>query len=178
MKLIQKIVDRINQEDLWESEMVLHRNQYLKVMGSSDTNLYYVVHGSLRIYIINEFEEQTIRFGYQDNFIASLDSFISEKPSDYYIQALKKTHVKIIGKKTFMALMATSAENIQIWQDVLMNIIYEQLERERDILCTSPLERYKRVLARSPQLLQQIPNKYIACYLRMTPETLSRLKKS
>ena len=52
------------------------------------------------------------------------------------------------------------------------------MERERDILTSSPLERYNRVLKRSPLLFQEIPNKYIADYLRMTPETLSRIKKS
>jgi hypothetical protein len=56
--------------------------------------------------------------------------------------------------------------------------VLQQMERERDILTSSPLERYKRVLERSPQLFQEIPNKYIASYLRMTPETLSRIKKS
>ena len=57
-------------------------------------------------------------------------------------------------------------------------LILQQLEREKDILTSSPIERYKRVLKRSPQLFQEIPNKYIADYLRMTPETLSRIKKS
>jgi len=54
----------------------------------------------------------------------------------------------------------------------------QQMERERDLLTSSPMERYLRVKDRSPQLFQEIPNKYIASYLRMTPETLSRLKKS
>ncbi len=53
----------------------------------------------------------------------------------------------------------------------------QQLEREIDILTKSPKERYERVLRRSPQLFQEIPNKHIANYLRMSPETLSRLKK-
>jgi len=60
----------------------------------------------------------------------------------------------------------------------LEQLTLQQLEREKDILTSSPLERYKRVLKRSPQLFQEIPNKYIADYLRMTPETLSRIKKS
>ena len=49
---------------------------------------------------------------------------------------------------------------------------------EIDILTNSPKERYKRVLKRSPQLFQEIPNRHIANYLRMSAETLSRLKKS
>lgn len=52
------------------------------------------------------------------------------------------------------------------------------MERERDLLIESPKERYLRVFKRNPKLFQIIPNKHIANYLRMSPETYSRLKKS
>lgn len=175
LEQIKAEIDRLN---LWEKTMVLNRNDYLKVAGSIDTNLYFVVSGSLRIFVISEFEEHTIRFGYENNLISSVDSFISEKPSEYYIQALKKTELKMIGKAAFKKLIETSDALQQSWNTMLELLVFQLLERERDILITSPVERYKRVLQRSPQLFQEIPNKYIASYLRMTPETLSRIKKS
>lgn len=178
MNLIANFIAQIDHQNLWDNQLQLKRKEFLKVKGSINTNLYFVVSGSLRIYVLEEFEENIIRFGYKDNFIASLDSFISEKQSDLYIQAIKKTELKVIQKTTFMNFVESSAENIKIWHLMLQNLIFQQMERERDILTSSPLERYKRVLARSPQLFQEIPNKYIASYLRMTPETLSRIKKS
>ena len=60
---------------------------------------------------------------------------------------------------------------------MLENLVVQQIEREKDLLTQSPRERYERVLKRSPQLFQEVANKYIATYLRMSPETLSRLKK-
>lgn len=57
-------------------------------------------------------------------------------------------------------------------------LLNSMLEREIDLLTSSPFERYNRILERSPQVFQEIPLKYIASYLRMTPETLSRLRKS
>lgn len=107
-----------------------------------------------------------------------MDCFISEQPSDLYIQAIKKTELKVIKKTTFMNLVESSEENKKIWHLILGDLIFQQMERERDILTSSPIKWYKRVLSRSPQLFQEIPNKYIASYLRMTPETLSRIKKS
>lgn len=175
---ISAFIEKIDNQNLWDNSLELKRNEYLKVKGSIDTNLYFVISGSLRIYVLDEFEENTIRFGYKNNFIAALDSFISEQPSDLYIQAIKKTELKVIKKSTFMNFVESSNENTKNWHTILGNLIYQQMERERDILTSSPLERYKRVLARSPQLFQEIPNKYIASYLRMTPETLSRIKKS
>ncbi|MCK0146243.1 Crp/Fnr family transcriptional regulator [Arenibacter sp. F26102] len=178
MNPIAHLKEQLDQEGLWTAELELNRNQYLKVQGSMDTNLYWVAEGSLRIFVVEENEEHTIRFGYKDNFIVALDSFLNEMPSDLYIQALKKTKLKVIGKATFMDFMKSTPENNTTWQLMLEQLVLQQMERERDILTVSPLERYKRVLKRSPQLFQEIPNKYIASYLRMTPETLSRIKKS
>ena len=64
------------------------------------------------------------------------------------------------------------------WIQILGVLLLDSMEREIDILTKSPQARYQRVLNRSPRLFQEIPNKYIASYLNMTPETLSRLKKS
>lgn len=178
MNLISILIDKITANNLWDKEFVLQRNEFLKEKGTIDTNLYLVVTGSLRIFVVDEFEEHTIRFGYKDNLIASLDSFLNEQPSDFYIQALKKTTIKSISKKKYLSFINSSQEYKEIWLSILEKFVLQQMERERDILTSSPLERYRRVLKRSPKLFQEIPSKYIACYLRMTPETLSRIKKS
>ncbi|MDW7695847.1 Crp/Fnr family transcriptional regulator [Flammeovirgaceae bacterium SG7u.111] len=178
MNILEKLKADIEEQRLWEKDLTLSRNEYLKVAGSVDTNMYFVVSGSLRIFVMDEYEEHTIRFGYQGSFFASLDSFIGELPSDYYIQAIKKTELKVMGKRQFMAFVHSSSENQELWNKILEQIISQQLERERDILTSSPIKRYKRVMERSPKLFQEIPHKYIASYLRMTPETLSRIKKS
>ncbi len=171
------ITDKIENQQLWERTKSLKRNEFLKHGIGIDTNLYFVVSGTLRIFVIDQEEELTIRFGYQENIIAALDSYISEKPSDLHIQALKETHLKVISKKTFMDFIQGDEQMQQTWYQLLEQFVYQQMERERDILISSPVERYKRVLTRSPQLFQEIPHKYIASYLRMTPETLSRIKK-
>lgn len=178
MNHIAHFIQQIDDQNLWDNQLFLKRNEFLKSKGSIDTNLYFIVSGTLRIFVDEDVEEHIIRFGYKNNFIAALDSFISEKPSDLCIQALKKTELKVIQKRTFMQFVESSAENTKVWLLMLGELIFQQLERERDILTSSPALRYKRVLARSPQLFQEIPNKFIASYLRMTPETLSRIKKS
>ncbi|AOM78376.1 Crp/Fnr family transcriptional regulator [Pedobacter steynii] len=163
--------------ELSERTITIDRNEFLKVKGSIDTNIYYVESGSLRIFVLDEFEEQIIRFGYKNNLILSLDSFLTGKPSGLYIQAIKKTVVKIITKHQIDHFLKTET-NRNFWTTILEKLVIQQMEREIDILTNSPKVRYERVLKRSPQLFQEIPNKYIANYLRMSAETLSRLKKS
>lgn len=163
-------------EELSEKTISLDRNEFLKVKGSIDTNLYFVESGSLRIFVLDNEEEQTIRFGYTGNLIASVDSVLTGKPSLFYIQAIKKTVLKVITREQLNKFLALDANRL-LWTSILENLILQQLEREIDLLTTSPKERYQRVLSRSPQVFQEIPHKHIANYLRMSAETLSRLKK-
>ena len=163
--------------ELSDKEITIDRNGFLKVKGSIDTNLYYIESGSLRIFVLDKYEEQTIRFGYKENLIASLDSFLTGKPSGLFIQAIKKTVLKVVTKEQIDKFLEIES-NRNLWTKILENLVIQQMEREIDILTNSPKERYERVLKRSPQLFQEIPNRHIANYLRMSPETLSRLKKS
>ncbi|MFD1553517.1 Crp/Fnr family transcriptional regulator [Putridiphycobacter roseus] len=177
MDPLNELILAIEKAGLWESEKTFQRNEFVKVNGQIDLNIYFIVTGCLRIYIQDESNEHTIRFGYPKNLIAALDSYLSEAPSDLVVQAIRKTKVKIISKGKFQALIQSSPVLHLLWQNLLEALIFQQLEREKDILIQSPAKRYARVLARSPQLFQEVPNKYIASYLRMTPETLSRLKR-
>lgn len=178
MNPVEFLLSEIESRGLFDKQITLERNDFLKHNGTKDTNIYYVENGSLKIFILNEDQEQIIRFGYQNDFVLALDSFFTDGISEFSIQALKKTTVKVLRKEAFLELIYSNNEFIKLWVKLLEQLIIQQMEREKDILTHSPKERYERVLQRSPQLFQIIPHKHIANYLRMTPETLSRLKKS
>lgn len=162
---------------LFEKTILLERGGFLKKAGSTDTNIYYIEEGTVYAFIVDGEEERIVRFGYKGNIIVSLDSFLTESPSEFYIQAIKKCRVKIVTKRSFTRFIAQNKEGAVLWTKMLENLVVQQIEREKDLLIQSPRERYERVLKRSPQLFQEVANKYIAAYLRMSPETLSRLKK-
>lgn len=167
----------LDENKLWKETRTYKRNDFIKHGNTIDTNLYFVVEGSVRVYIAHENEEKVIRFGYKNSIITALDSFFTGLPSLFYIQTIKKTTVKILSKETLNQLITTHPTINIFWNKNLEELAIQQLEREIDILTNSPKERYLRVLKRSPQLFQEIPNKHIASYLRMSPETLSRIKK-
>ena len=158
-------------------EIVLKRNEILRSGKVIDTNIYFVADGSLRIFIEDGDAEQNIRFGYKNNLVVYMDAFLSGSPSSYHIQALKKTTLKIIPKETLNRFIAQHPDQLKVWLALLEELVLQLLEREKDILTTSPVQRYQRLLRRSPRLFQEISNRHIANYLRMSPETLSRLKK-
>ncbi|MGC1244101.1 MAG: Crp/Fnr family transcriptional regulator [Chryseosolibacter sp.] len=157
---------------------VIAKGEFLIREGDIERNLYLVESGAIRVFYLTEFEEMTIRFGYKGSMITSLSSFIKATPSEFYIDAIRKTSLKIISKERLVALVNESIENLKQYNALLESLITQQIEREVDLLITSPTERLNRVLQRSPNLFQEIPLKYIASYLRMTPETLSRIRNS
>lgn len=158
-------------------KIVVKRNEFLMRSGMVEQNIYLVEDGALRIFFLSEFEEHTIRFGYKDSIITSLSSFFSGAPSDLYIQAIRKSTIFSISKHDFNTFIHSDPLRLKQYNVLLQALIVQQMEREVDILTYSPLERYNRVMERSPQLFQEIPAKYIASYLRMSPETLSRIRK-
>lgn len=178
MTVFEKLLTQISESKLWEATRMINRNEYIKVAGSNESHLYHILSGSVRIFMIDENEEHTIRFGYQNSIVTCLDSFLTNRPTSFYIQALKKTELRAVTKTDFNVLMDQTPMNQNLWKQILEAFVIQQMERETDLLTKQPEERYRRVLARSPQLFQEIPHKYIASYLRMSPETLSRLKKS
>ncbi len=175
---LEQLKEKMNLRGLWQPTIVLQRNEYLKLPDTTDTRIFLLHEGSMRIFINDDKEEHTIRFAYPGNLFTSMDSFFSEKPSPMAIQALRRTNISMMSKDVFVSFLESDEENRRLWQQILQGLIVQQLEREVDLLTSSPAERYLRVLHRSPQLFQEIPHRFIASYLRMTPETLSRLKKS
>jgi CRP-like cAMP-binding protein len=165
-----------SKEHLKSERRELSRHEYLLTPGVVENHIYYIEEGALRLFYVSRNAEHDIRFGYTGNIITSLDSFLSGKTSQYYIQAIRKTIVYQIPKMTFFEFVRGDIQSLKEYSGLMEQLALQQLEREIDLLTEAPVERYNRVLERSPQLFQEIPLKYIASYLRMTPETLSRLR--
>jgi CRP-like cAMP-binding protein len=163
---------------IWSEVIELNRGDMLIKGGEIESHIYFVKSGALRAFVLTDDLENTIRLGYQGNIINALPSFLSGKPSEIYIEALKHSNVQKAHKTDILNLIKNSPKFQEIWRKLLEQLFLDQFEREVDLLHPQPEQRYARVFSRSPQLFQHIPSKYIADYLRMTPETLSRLKKS
>jgi CRP-like cAMP-binding protein len=160
------------------SKITLLRNEFLIQAGQVENHAYIVNEGSLRVFYLTEKEEHTIRFAYKGSFFTALDSFLSGNPTQYYIQALKKTELTVVEKTALKKTVYQNTALTKSYIETLENAFLQQMEREIDLLTNSPSERFNRILKRNPQVFNEIPHRHIAAYLRMTPETLSRLKKS
>lgn len=154
------------------------RGHILMASGSVERNIYYIDRGAVRAVYYHDGQEFNIRFAYQGSIITSLPSFFDGSPSQFSIEALRKTRVRLLDRESYLNWIKSEPNGMQMYLMQLEQLISQLMEREMDLLIHSPAERLERVLARSPQLFQEIPAYHIANYLRMTPETLSRLRKS
>jgi CRP-like cAMP-binding protein len=160
----------------WSHSVQLKRNDFLVSKGQVETNLYYVMSGSMRIFYPVKDEEICAGFAYDNNLICSYPSFIRQQPSDYAIQALTTTNLHFIKRANFYELFRLHHDIESAWRMLEEEALVGKIEREVEMLTFTPEERYKRLMDRSPHIFQIIPRKYIASYLRMSPETLSRIK--
>ena len=172
------IIELLENDDLWSSIKTIERNEFISKPGEIERQIYFVEDGALRVFFLTEFEENTIRFGYKNSIMTSLPSFFNEQPSIFYVQAIRKCKIRFMEKQKFLDFVHQEPARKDQFNLFLQSLITQQIEREIDILTFSPVERLRRVQERSPQLFQEIPSKYVASYLRMTPETLSRIRKS
>ncbi|MBK9247547.1 MAG: Crp/Fnr family transcriptional regulator [Ignavibacteria bacterium] len=180
MKQLLQIKDRIDNHYpfLWKKKITLQRNEYLIHEGEFANGMYFIQKGALHVFLNYDGDIQTMRFGYENSFICALDSFVGNCPTKFTIQAIKCTQLLKITRCDFFRIIATDEVLRESWMQALGITLNQHIEREIDLLHTSPVDRYFRLLERSPKVFQEIPSKYIASYLRMAPETLSRLLKS
>ncbi|WP_232826562.1 Crp/Fnr family transcriptional regulator [Lewinella sp. IMCC34183] len=174
---MQTLIQLLDEAGLFTGHRTLRRGEYLMLAGQRDRNLYYVESGTLVVTVVINDEEQCTRFGYAGEVVAAIDSQVGGEPSKFGIKALRKSVLRVANYGAYHDFMRADPDRHAAYEASLGWLICGLLEREIDLLTPSPEERYRRVLERSPRLFQEVPAKYIANYLRMTPETLSRLKK-
>ena len=145
--------------------------------GQTEPYFYFVLKGVHHLYYQTpNGDEITLGFSFDDNFSGSYESFITQKPSTIYFQTLTDTDVLAIGHTDINELFDTY-KNFERWGRLFIQyIFFGRGKREIELATLSAEERYHIFMQRIPAELQAITQKYIASYLSMTPETLSRIR--
>ncbi len=140
--------------------------------------IYWVAKGLIRQFYYKNGKELTEYMATENSIFMSIESLFKEKPSTQQIQALEPTILFALPKKK---LEHEAVRNVNI-QMLYRKILEESLiisQVHADMLrFESAQERYAKLVKRSPQLVLRAPLVYIASYLQMTPETLSRVRTS
>lgn len=158
-------------------EKVFAKNDYLLREGKICRHLYFLKHGALRGYYNADGKDITHWFGFEDNFVTSFHSFITEQPSVEHIQFMEGSIVYAISKEKLNNLFNQYHEI-----ERLVRIAYEKYyirleERYVNAQFKTAAELYSNLLQQSPHIIERVPLGYISSYLGITQETLSRIRK-
>lgn len=153
------------------------KNDILLQKGNVSKEFYYVHAGGIRTFYIDKKGYEKTRYVMLDNEIGTtLYSFIAQKPSIEFIEALDDTALLAISYQDFYRLI----KEIENWKNFYQKILekaYSFQNRKIETLVTLTAKlRYEQLLTENPVLVQRLSNKVLASYLDMREETLSRLK--
>ena len=149
-----------------------------KILGEGDTceYIYWVVKGLVRQYYFKNGKDLTEYMATENTIVMSIESLFMEKPSSQIIQTLEPTIVYAMSKKELEAVAMRSV-NIQIlYRKILEESLIISQQRADMLRFESAQDRYQKLVKSCPQLVLRAPLVYIASYLQMTPETLSRVR--
>jgi CRP-like cAMP-binding protein len=144
--------------------------------GEKETHLHFVVKGLARKFFYKDKEEIITQLAKEGELISSSVSFLTGSGSDYIVETIEPT--------TFISLSGENMEELyrisNRWQRLGRLVITELfLEKERwelERISYSTRERFVRFVSTNHELFQRVPQKYLASYLNIKPETFSRLK--
>lgn len=158
-------------------QVVFAKNQHLLTEGKICRHLYFLEKGALRGYYNVEGKEITHWFGFENDFITSFHSFITQEPSVESLQLLEGSILWSISKDQLTELFNR-------FHDIerLMRIAYEKYyirleERYVNAQFKTAAERYEHLLINTPHILERVPLGHVASYLGISQETLSRIRK-
>lgn len=167
--------------DILESILVpmrFSRGEKIVDQGDVCDSIYYVDRGMVREYYFKNHKEVTEYIAVDGNIFMCIESLFMEEPSQLIAESLETSYVYALPKKR-LEEVALHNVNIQI---LYRKILEESLiisQRRADLLrFESAKDRYRKFCKLNPKMIMKAPLVYIASYLQMTPETLSRVRSA
>jgi CRP-like cAMP-binding protein len=139
-------------------------------------NIYWVEQGAIRSYYLKNGNEITTWFTFENEFITSFYSFISNAPSHETIELLEDSILYGLTFQDLNALTEAFPPINQLYRRVL-EINFIKQEKKLAERFDTATEKYEDLIVNYPQILQRVPLGHIASYLGITQSTLSRIRR-
>jgi CRP/FNR family transcriptional regulator, anaerobic regulatory protein len=151
------------------------RGAFLSEEGKVCDHIAFINKGYLRIYITDDVEEITVNLAGPGDFISSFASFLSRTPSLEYVRAVTDAEVFLIHYD-HLQLLYKHHHFEKLGRRIIENYFIEKDNRVVSLIKDSAETRYKKFMNESPDFLLNMPLQYIASFLGIKPETLSRIR--
>ena len=177
LKKIYRISDKA-QEALSNKlkKVSLKKGDLLLMQGNTCKHLYFLQQGCIRGYYYLDHKEVTHWFGFDNDFVTSFHSFITQQPSVESLEALEDTILWSISHQSLYELYDTFPEIERLGRMAYEKYYIRLEERYVNAQFKTAAQRYQELLDTNSHILQRVSLGRIASYLGISQETLSRIR--
>jgi CRP-like cAMP-binding protein len=184
---LKKVIDSVHKlnEEEWQAfagiwkPVHFKRKQVITTAGSKENYLYFVSEGVQRVYYFDEQErEATLVFTYASSFGGVVDALLTEQDSKYFYETISDSTLLQAPYIKLKQLMQQYQPIETLVRKLLSLSLSGLLERLVELQCFSSEEKFRKLLKRSPHILQLVPHKYLANYLGINATNFSKLMNS
>jgi len=147
--------------------------------GEVSRRAFLIEKGCLRVWFMNRGRDVTAQFFFENEGLSSIESFRTGSPSLFTIEAIEPSIVWALSKEDYDEVEREARTDIRTL-GALLDAAYTRqihyMKLFRSFLRDRPQERYRRLVEEEPRIVQRVPQRYIASYLGITPESLSRIR--
>jgi len=156
-------------------------NSILLMPGNTCTHLYFVVNGGFVCRYFNENLEipKTINFYLDDlhPFMACVDSYFAQQPTACELRAVRDSVVLSMSKKNLDAMIQSNPVLQGFYDSLVIQALVEENELKLKIISHNAEQLYQYLLDELPAVIQKVPSKYIAEFMGISAEWLSKVKR-
>lgn len=160
----------------WE-EVAFKKGDLVTQAGNTENYFYIVLEGIQAIYILTpKGDKKVIGFSFTGSFSGVYDSFLKTSASHYFLETLTESRLIRMSKESYDRLFELYPEFNEWGRIAHQELLIGRVQREVELITMTAKERFEVFMSRCPKALLDIPQKYLASYLNMTPETFSRMR--
>ena len=169
-----------NEEEIFLNKLVFKKfkkKEMILMEGEVCSNAFFINKGCLRYFFNIEGNESTGQFFFENAWYTDFESFIQGNPASENIQALEKTEVLLLSRTSMLELFEQIPKFEKFGRLIAENAFLGVKARNNSFLNQTPEERYRELIESRPKVVNRIAQIYIASYLGIKPESLSRIRK-
>jgi CRP-like cAMP-binding protein len=144
--------------------------------GEVEEYINFIDSGLVRKYYKKENEEINTQISYEGHIIHAQESFHSRTPSEYTIETIEPSELTSITYECLEGIYSTSEKMQRLGRLVITSTMVLKDKWQSQLVKLTPRERFLNFVSNHPELMQRVPQKYLASYLNIKPETFSRFK--
>jgi CRP-like cAMP-binding protein len=180
-EFVSHVIDIDKEEfEIFKSLLIhkrIYKNYLLLRNGQICNYIYFINKGCLRYYYLVDGKEKTAQFFFDNDWYTDYKSFISGDPAESFVEALEDTELLCIERNNVQTLYKEVPKFERFGRIMAEYAFLGISHRTKTLTHLSAEDRYLSLIKERPKIFERVPQHYIASYLNIQPQSLSRIRK-